>query len=164
VVLNDSPPDSDELTGSEATFLDEELTAAESRPVPPSWILTSHHRPMYNSDPQQGSDLTVRGASQAIMAQHHVDGDFNGHAHIYESTLPIGLDGGIVDGAGTRFFTAGGAGAVFDSADAEANPWSVVYFAGLSFAVVDVSGSSLTLQGYRVDGTKLESSPIVLTK
>jgi len=36
--------------------------------------------------------------------------------------------------------------------------------ADLSFGVVDVNGRTLTLQGYRVDGTKIETTPIVLTK
>ena len=164
VVLNDSPPNDDELTGFEATFLDQDLTAAESRPVPPTWIITSHHRPMYDSDPQEGSNLTVRAAWQSIMQRHHVDLDFNGHAHHYESTYPIGGDGGIVDAGGIRFITAGGAGALYDLPDATANPWTIVYYAGLSFGVVDVNGRTLTLQGYRVDGTNIETTPIVLTK
>jgi hypothetical protein len=164
VVLNDSPPSDDELTGFEATFLDQDLTAAEARPVPPTWIVTSHHRPMFDSDPDEGSNLTVRAAWHAIMQNHHVDVDFNGHAHHYESTTPIGADGGVVDAGGTRFVTSGGAGAIYDSPDATPNPWTIVYYAGLSFGIVDVDGSTLTLQGYRVDGTKLESAPIVLTK
>jgi len=164
VVLNDSPPNDTELAGLEAAFLDHDLTVAEARPVPPTWIVTSHHRPMFDSDPQEGSNLTVRAAWHSIMQKHHVDLDFNGHAHHYESTLPIGLDGGVVDAGGIRFITAGGAGALPDPPDATPNPWTIVYELGLTFAIVDVNGSTLTLQGYRVDGTKIESSPIVLTK
>ena len=149
---------------TKSPFLDEDLTAAESRAVPPTWTLTAHHRPMFDSDPQEGSNLTVRAAWHAIMQKHHVDLDFNGHAHHYESTLPIGGDGGVVDAGGIRFITAGGAGALFDSPDATPNPWTLVYYVGLSFAVVDVAGRTLTLQGRRLDGTSIETSPIVLTK
>jgi hypothetical protein len=164
VVLNDSPPDAGELTGFESSFLQSDLAAALARPTPPTWIITSHHRPMFDSDPQEGSNLTVRAAWHGIMQQYHVDLDTNGHAHHYESTTPIGADGGIVDAGGIRFLTAGGAGALFDSPDATANPWTIVYYAGLSYAVIDVDGATLTLQGYRVDGTKLEAQPIIITK
>jgi hypothetical protein len=118
---------------------------------------------MFDSDPQEGSNLTVRGAWNFILQRHHVDLDFNGHAHHYESTLPIDGDGGVTD-AGPRFITVGGAGALYDSPDATANPWTITYYAGLSLGVVDVNGATLTLQGYRVDGTKIEGAPIVLTK
>ncbi len=163
VVLNDSPNDPAELTGSEAAFLEADLTAAESRPVPPTWLITSHHRPMFDSDPGEGSNLTVRAAWNGILQKHHVDLDMNGHAHHWESTLPIGEDAGIVE-AGPRFITAGGAGALLDLATPTPNAWTVTYYAGLSFGIVDVDGRTLTLQGYRVDGSKIESSPIVLTK
>jgi hypothetical protein len=164
VVLNDSPPNPDDLTGFEAAFLDTDLTAAEARPVPPTWLITVHHRPMFCSDPDEGSNLTVRGAWNAIQQKHHVDLDFNGHAHHYESTYPISGDGGIVDAGGIRYITSGGAGAAFDSPTPTPNPWTLVYYAGLSFGIVDVNGPTLTLQGYRVDGTTLEPTPIVLTK
>ena len=108
--------------------------------------------------------IEARGAWNAIQQKHHVDLDFNGHAHHYESTYPIVGDGGIVDAGGIRYITSGGAGAAFDSPTPTPNPWTLVYYAGLSFGIVDVNGPTLTLQGYRVDGTTLEPAPIVLTK
>ena len=164
VVLNDTPPNPDDLTGFEAAFLDSDLTQAEARAVPPTWMITVHHRPMYCSDPQEGSNLTVRGAWNAIQQKHHFYHDFNAHAHNNESTYPIVGDGGIVDAGGTRYITSGGAGAAFDSPTPTPNPWTVVYYAGLSFGLVDVNGRTLTLQGYRADGTTIETTPIVIKK
>jgi hypothetical protein len=166
VVLNDSPTQGDtDLTTRQAQFLDADLTAAEQRAVPPVWTVTSHHRPMFSSDPQEGSNLTVRSAWQPIFEKHHVDVDFNGHSHHYESTLPIlGEDGGIVDAGGIRYMTVGGAGALFDNPTPTENPWTIVYYAGLSLAVVDVTAHTFTIQGYKVDGSLLESAPIVLQK
>ncbi|HSQ64174.1 MAG TPA: metallophosphoesterase family protein [Polyangiaceae bacterium] len=167
VVLNDSPTAGDtDLTGRQASFLDADLTAAEQRPVPPTWIVTSHHRPMFSSDPQQGSFLNVRGAWQSLFEKHHVDVDFNGHSHHYESTLPILGDGGIVapDAGGIRYLTVGGAGALYDPPTPTPNPWTLVYYAGLSLAVIDVTAHTFTIQGYKADGSLLESAPIVLQK
>lgn len=165
-VLNDSPTDGDpDLSGRQATFLDQDLTAAQARPVPPTWIVTSHHRPMFSSDPSEGSDLTVRDDWQPILEKHHVDVDFNGHSHHYESTLPIlGEDGGIVDEGGVRYITSGAAGAAFDPPTPTPNAWSIMYYAGLALAVVDVTAHTLKIQGRRVDGTAIESAPIVLQK
>jgi hypothetical protein len=168
VALNDSPAGGDsDLTTRQAQFLDADLTAAENRPTPPVWTVTSHHRPMFSSDPQEGSNLTVRAAWQSILEKHHVDVDFNGHSHHYESTLPIlGGDGGIVgdDAGGIRYMTVGSAGALFDSPTPTSNPWTIVYYAGLALAVVDVTAHTFTMQGYKADGTLLEAAPIVLRK
>lgn len=166
VALNDSPTAGDtDLTTRQATFLDQDLTAVEQRATPPTWIVTSHHRPMFSSDPDQGSNLTVRGAWQSIFEKHHVDVDFNGHAHHYESTVPILGDGGApADAGGIRYMTVGGGGALFDSPTPTPNPWTITYYAGLSLAVIDVTAHTFTIQGYEADGTPLETAPIVLTK
>jgi hypothetical protein len=165
VVLNDSPAIESDLTTRQAAFLDADLTAAESRATPPAWTVTSHHRPMFSSDPQQGSDLGVRSAWQGILEKHHVDVDFNGHSHHYESTLPIlGQDGGIVDAGGIRYMTVGGAGALFDPPVPTPNPWTIVYYANLSLAVIDVTPTTFTIQGRKADGSPLETTPIVLQK
>jgi len=166
VVLNDSPADPNDLTTRQAQFLDQDLTAAEQRAVPPVWTITSHHRPMFSSDPDEGSNLTVRAAWQGIFEKHHVAVDFNGHAHHYESTFPVLGDGGIVadDAGGIRYMTVGSAGALFDSSTPTANPWTIVYYAGLALAVIDVTQTTLQIQGYKADGSLLESAPIVLHK
>jgi hypothetical protein len=166
VVLNDSPTAGDsDLTSRQAQFLDDDLTAAEARPVPPTWIVSSHHRPMFSSDPSEGSNTTVRAAWQPILEKHHTDVDFNGHSHHYESTFSLlGLDGGIVDAGGIRYITSGAAGAAFDAPVGTSNPWTNVYYSGLALAVVDVTAHTLTIQGRRVDGTAIEMTPIVLTK
>jgi hypothetical protein len=165
-ILNDSPTAGDsDLSGRQATFLDQDLTAAQARAVPPTWIVTSHHRPMFSSDPTEGSNLTVRDDWQPILEKHHVDVDFNGHSHHYESTLPIlGEDGGVVDEGGIRYITSGAAGAAFDPPTPTPNAWSNVYYAGLALAVVDVTQHTLKIQGRRVDGTAIEVAPLVLQK
>ena len=165
VVLNDSPAVDSDLTTRQASFLDADLTAAEARTVPPVWTVTSHHRPMFSSDPQEGSNLEVRGDWQGILEKHHVDVDFNGHSHHYESTLPIlGGDGGIVDAGGIRYMTVGGAGALFDPPVPTPNPWTIVYYADLSLAVIDVTAHTFTIQGRKADGSPIETAPIVLQK
>jgi len=165
VVLNDSPTAGDtDLTTRQAQFLDQDLTAAEQRATPPAWFVTSHHRPMFSSDPDEGSNLTVRSAWQSILEKHHVVADFNGHAHHYESTQPL-LGTNIVapDAGGIRYMTVGGAGALFDSPTPTPNPWTITYYAGLSLAVIDVTPTTFTIHGYKVDGSPLEA-PIVLQK
>jgi hypothetical protein len=120
---------------------------------------------MFSSDPSEGSNLTVRDAWQPILEKHHVDVDFNGHSHHYESTLPIlGEDGGVVEEGGIRYITSGAAGAAFDAPTPTPNPWTIVYYAGLALAVIDVTPHTLKIQGRRVDGTAIEMAPIVLTK
>lgn len=163
VVLNDTPTTDGDIQGRQAMFLDQDLTAAEARATPPRWIVTCHHRPMFSSDPDQGSALNVRAAWQPILEKHHVDVDFNGHSHHYESTYSLLGDGNVVDGGGVRYITTGGAGALFDPPTPTPNAWSMVYYPGLSFAVVDVTAHTFTIQGRKVDGTALEA-PIVLTK
>jgi hypothetical protein len=163
VALNDTPRPGEDLTARQAAFLDADLTAARARPVPPRWIITSHHRPMFASD-DEGSNLTVRAAWQHLYEKHHVDADFNGHAHQYESTHAIVGEGTLVDAGGIRYITTGGAGALLSGKKATTvNPWTLVYAAEFSFAVVDVTEQSLTIQGRRVDGTAIEGAPIVIT-
>jgi hypothetical protein len=162
VVLNDSPRPGELLTGRQAAFLDADLLAATSRPTPPVWLITSHHRPMFSSDPSEGSNLTVRAAWEPIVDKYRGDVDFNGHSHHYESTVPV-RDGGVAD-SGARYITSGGAGASFDSPTPTKNPWTVSYYAGLSFAIVDVNGRTLTMRGYRSDGTSIDETPITLGK
>jgi acid phosphatase type 7 len=161
VVLNDSPPPGETLTGRQATFLDSDLAAAEARPTPPRWYVTSHHRPMFASDPGEGSNLTVRAAWQRIYEKHHTDVDMNGHDHHFEMTTPILGDATATSG-GIRYITSAGGGALFDEPTPVANPWSIAYYAGLSFAVVDVDDASMKITGYRTDGTTIHS--ILLTK
>jgi len=119
---------------------------------------------MFSSDPQQGSDLTVRDAWQAILEKHHVDADFNGHSHHYESTLPILGDGGIADGGGIRYMTVGSAGALFDPSVPTPNPWTIVYYADLALALVEATATTLTIQGYTSNDSPIESAPIVIRK
>jgi hypothetical protein len=156
VVLNDSPPSGEELTGPQATFLDADLAAAQARSTPPKWYITSHHRPMFASDPCQGSNLTVRAAWQPIYEAHHTDVDFNGHDHHFEMTTPILGNAGVTSG-GVRYITSAGGGALFDPTTPESNPWSIVYYAGLSYAIVDVDDATLEITGYRTDGTVIHS-------
>jgi hypothetical protein len=165
VALNDTPPGGDaDMQQRQAAFLDQDLAAVEARPVPPTWIVTSHHRPMFSSDPE-GGYANVRAAWQPIYEKHHVDVDFNGHAHHYESTLPILGDGGVVDAGGIRYVTSGAAGAAFDPTNvATMNAWTNAYYSGLALAVVDVSAHTMKIQGYRVDGTAIEATPVVLQK
>jgi hypothetical protein len=161
VVLNDSPRPGELLTGRQAAFLDADLTAAEARPTPPKWYFTSHHRPMFASDPGGGSNLTVRSAWQPIYEKHHTDVDLNGHDHHFEMTTPI-LGDAVATSGGIRYVTSAGGGALFDSTDAVKNPWSIAYYVGLSFAMVDVKDDSVKITGYRTDGTAIHS--ISLTK
>jgi hypothetical protein len=161
VVLNDSPPPGEDLTGAQATFLDSDLTAAQARPVPPKWYFTSHHRPMFASDTSEGSNLTVRAAWQPIYEKHHTDVDLNGHDHHFEMTTPV-LGDQVVTTGGVRYVTSAGGGALFDPPTNMPEPWSIAYYAGLSFAIVDVDDSSVTVTGYRTDGTEIKA--FTLTK
>ncbi len=156
VVLNDSPPPGEELTGPQARFLDADLTAAQARSIPPKWYITSHHRPMFASDPCGGSNLTVRSAWQPIYEKHHTDVDFNGHDHHFEMTTPILGDASVTSG-GIRYVTSAGGGALFDPPTPVANPWSIAYYSGLSFAIVDVDDATMKITGYRTDGTEIHS-------
>jgi Calcineurin-like phosphoesterase/Purple acid Phosphatase, N-terminal domain len=156
VVLNDSPPPGEDLTGAQATFLDSDLTAAEARAVPPKWYFTSHHRPMFASDPGAGSDLSVRAAWQPIYEKHKTDVDLNGHDHHFEMTTPV-LGDSVATTGGIRYVTSAGGGALFDEPTPVSNPWSIAYYAGLSFAIIDVTDTTAKVTGYRTDGTEIAS-------
>jgi hypothetical protein len=117
---------------------------------------------MFSSDPTEGSNLTVRAAWEPIQDKYNADVDYNGHSHHYESSLPV-RDGGVSD-AGVRYITSGGAGASFDPPTPTKNPWTIAYYAGLSLAIVDISGRTLTMRGYRSDGTAIDETPITLAK
>jgi hypothetical protein len=156
VVLNDSPRPGEELTGRQATFLDADLTAAEARPTPPQWFVTSHHRSMFASEQNGGSDLTVRSAWQPILEKHKTDVDYSGHDHHFEMTTPI-LGDAVSTSGGIRYVVSGGAGALLDSPTPIPNPWTIAYYAGLSFAIVDVADTTMKIAGYRTDGTEIHS-------
>ncbi len=156
VVLNDSPPPDEPITGKQAAFLDADLAAAQGRPNPPKWYITSHHRPMFSSDNGEGSNLSVRAAWQPIYEKRHTDVDFNGHNHHFEMTAPV-LGDAVATTGGIRYVTSAGGGALFDAPTPVNNPWSIAYYAGLSFAIVDVDDSALTVTGYRTDGTVIHT-------
>ncbi|MCA9622308.1 MAG: metallophosphoesterase family protein, partial [Myxococcales bacterium] len=166
VVLNDTTASS-ETIDAESAFLAEDLAAVDRDETP--WVFAMHHRPLYSCS-NHGSDVDIRQAWQPIYDSFGVDIVFNGHDHNYERSHPIrgfqsgssdgaiaaaGPEGQPVDGSGTVYLVAGGAGAPLYGSGS-------CYHTRVSESVrnytsVAISGRSLSLRTYRLDGSLLDS-------
>jgi 3',5'-cyclic AMP phosphodiesterase CpdA len=165
VALNDTP----EATGvgpSQLGWLEADLAAVDREKTP--WVIAMHHRSTYSCGGNHGSDLDLRAAWQPIFDEHEVDFVFSGHDHLYERSVPIrGLDGtdpiladatagGVpVDGSGTLYVVAGGAGAPLYGADGSCNH-TFVTESVRNYIVVEVEDRTVRYTAYRVQGTVLD--------
>jgi hypothetical protein len=169
VVLNDTTSTDDVITGAEATWLRTDLAAVNRTKTP--WIIAVHHQPAYSCSTNHGSNKVIRAAWQPIFDQYKVDFVFNGHDHDYERSKPIrNFQTGSQDGAlaqagagdipvaesGTVYIVAAGAGAPLYGVDSSCYHTHFTESVA-NYVIVDVSGRTLTLTAYRLDGSVLDT-------
>jgi len=142
-VVNDSPLNVGDLSGSIKTFLDQDLAAA-TRP----WKIVNHHIPMFSVGTSHGSDMALRAEWQPVIDARHADLVLNGHDHIYMRSKPLYGDEVRTDtSASTVYVVSGGAGATLYGVD-------TAFFVEVaesthSFGIVSVRANQLTMDSYR---------------
>ncbi len=148
VVLDNPGGGSNTLTSSEISWLDSDLTAAESRGKAHEFLFT--HGPMYGVTAEHGSAVPS-SAMKAVLNKHHISAAFAGHEHITQYTLVTpSVESGINS---LREFTIGRAGAP---------AYSVVKYTTWhsntnAYADIYVNGSQFTVNVYSSGGTLLFS-------
>jgi hypothetical protein len=136
-------------------WIDETMAASKA-----TWKFAYHHHPVYSSDENDYGD-TYKGPSSygdprhrhlaALYEKHGVDIVFNGHIHSYERTWPI-RDGKVDMERGVRYVVAGGGGGGLESAS-PTRPWFTQrVYRGHHVANVMISGRSLTMQAFDLEG------------
>jgi hypothetical protein len=168
VVLNDSTS-GDRISGVESDWLEADLAAVDRTTTP--WVFVMHHKPAYSCSTNHGSDLEIRQAWQPIYDRFAVDFVFNGHDHDYERSLPIrgfqegttngvvaeaGENGIPVDGSGTVYVVAAGAGAPLYGVDPDSCNHTHFTESVVNFLVLEVEGRTLRYQAFRGDGSMLD--------
>lgn len=157
VILNDSPVDSATMAGSTRDFLDADLAAAVTADAP--WKVVTHHRSLYSSSTNHGSDTTLRALWAPVYDEHGVDLVVSGHDHIFERTHPIrGEVIGTEPADGTIYIVSGGAGA--DLYGIEPQEFSAFSESTHSFTVMEMRRGMLSSASYRADGSPLDSFTI----
>jgi hypothetical protein len=135
------------LMGDQMEWLEDDLANSNS-----TWKFVYFHRPMYSSG-YHGSDLSVRGAWEAILVRHGVDIVFCGHNHIYERTDPIKL-GEITDNTnGIVHVVTGGGGAGLHPLGLTMKPWTEIAVSEHHYVLMTIKGGHLQLQARLPDGT-----------
>lgn len=150
-VLNDTPYDTTALAGVERDFLGQDLTAHANAP----WKLLLHHKGMWSSADNHGSDLEVRAAWGPLVDQHKVDLVLAGHDHDYERSKPLRGTEVVPEGQGTVFVVSGSAGAPpYESGTSYHTALSETT---VNFVIVEVRKGKLDSRAYRGDGSPLDS-------
>jgi len=153
-VLNDTPPNPNEIAMKGATFLDSDLTAADTANAP--WKFVMHHQPMWSACAGHGSNLTLQSTWGPIIDKHKVDVVFNGHDHDYERTKPMrGTAAQATPADGTVFIVAGSAGA--DLYDNGTGAWTQLSMKTYNLAVIHLRAGMLQYTAYDDSGTTIDS-------
>lgn len=156
VVLNSDPVDVGDVTGANATFLDDDLTAHDDA----TWKLVTFHRSIWSSGTNHGSDADLRAAWGTLIDEHRVDLVVTGHDHIYERTKPMrGDTPGATAADGTIYVVSGGAGAdLYDTTFGTPDQQPFTEFAESTYnaTVISVRASMLSATSFRGDGSLLD--------
>ncbi len=165
LMLDDQPTGSE--LDDETSWMKSDLSKLDRQRTP--WVFAVHHKPMYTAS-AHAPDMQAREAWQPLFDQYKVDFDLNGHNHVYERSLPIrgfqpGSEigalakaddkGAPVDGSGTIYVVAGGAGAPLYNV-------GHAYFTARAektrnYVVFDIDGRTLKYRAMRPDGSEIES-------
>ncbi len=108
------------------------------------WKFVFFHRPPYSSS-EHGSDLTVRGDLEPVLARHGVDIVFSGHDHDYERTAPV---------RGVTYVVTGGGGK--DLYEAGNSEWTASSRSAHHVVRVRVDGDRLRLEAVEPDGAVMD--------
>jgi hypothetical protein len=118
-----------------------------------------HHKPLWSSAANHGSDPVLQAQWGPIYDQYHVDLVINGHDHNYERSFPMfGNQVKPTPAEGTVYLVAGSAGA--ELYDNGTGFWTAYSEKTHNMALLKVRQKSLTLDAYRDDGSRMETFSI----
>ncbi|MEI6633425.1 MAG: metallophosphoesterase family protein [Chlamydiota bacterium] len=113
------------------TWLDADLSATAQ-----DWVFVMFHYPAYSSG-MHGGYAAVQANLVPLLESHGVDMVFNGDDHLYERSLK----------AGVNYVVTGGGGAPLYAINQNPNPYQVYAETTYEFCTVDLSDTTLLLQG-----------------
>ena len=123
------------------------------------WRFVYLHHPAYTGEVYP-PDLRIQRTLVPEMERRGVDMVFNGHAHLYERTLP--LLGGVPHPDGIVYITTGAGGSGLRPDEVNPPPYIAVQHAACdSFTVVTVADELLHLKQISVDNTVIDSFTVV---
>jgi hypothetical protein len=154
-VLNDSPEQSGDLTGSIKEYLRDDLrTHQDAR-----WKIVNHHRPVYSASTRHGTDTTLLTEWAPIFDEFHVDLALNGHDHCYERTHPMkAMTVQATPADGTVYVVSGGAGAELYGAGTDF--WTAISSSTHNAVVVRLRNTMLELTAFDQSGTVFDTMTI----
>ena len=120
------------------------------------------HKPIYSSG-AHGSDTASQETIVPVLDAHGVHLVLAGHDHGYERSLPL-REGVAMDSPsdGTNYVTTAGGGAYLYTFTGD---WFTAFVESVNhYCHVQVTGQTLTLTAYRLDGTTMDSLTIDLTE
>ncbi len=149
-VANDSPEDINSITGAFKQAIATDFAAS----VNARWKLFMHHQPMWSASTRHGSSVTLQDAWGPLVDQYHIDLVLNGHDHDYEVTKPlVNKQVQTSNANATVYVVSGGAGA--DLYDNGTGFWTEYSEKTHSATILRVRRDSLTMEGFRPDGSAL---------
>ncbi|MEI8259572.1 MAG: hypothetical protein WCJ30_28235 [Deltaproteobacteria bacterium] len=114
---------------------------------------------MYTDSIGHLPDRVTRAAWLPLWDEFHLNVDFAGHVHNYESSEPI-RGGQVTDDAhGTRFITFGGAGAPLYRFR-ERQPWAHARESTHGYGMLTVSRAAMRWEAHREDGSLIDTIDI----
>jgi hypothetical protein len=154
-IVNDSPEQVGDLTGSIKDFLRADLMANQAK----RWKIVNHHRPVYSASTRHGTDMTLLTEWAPIYDQFHVDLALAGHDHDYERSFPMNNQTQqATPETGTVYVVSGGAGA--DLYENGTDFWTAFSQKTHSALTVRVRNTMLEMNAFDETGTAIDSLTI----
>jgi 3',5'-cyclic AMP phosphodiesterase CpdA len=151
-IVNDSPEQVGDLTGSIKEFLRDDLMTHQNK----RWKIVNHHRPVYSASTRHGTDMTLLMEWAPIYDMFHVDLALAGHDHDYERTHPMkNMTQQATPADGTVYVVSGGAGA--DLYDNGTDFWTAFSMKTHSALTVRVRNTMLVLDAFDENATPIDS-------
>jgi len=149
-VANDTPEDISWIAGEFRAAIAADFEASKNA----RWKLFMHHQPMWSASTRHGSSVTLQDAWGPLVDQYRIDLVLNGHDHDYEVSKPLFNKQVQTSNANaTVYVVAGGAGA--DLYDNGTGFWTEYSEKTHSGAILRVRRDTLTMEGFRADGSAI---------
>ncbi len=141
------------LLNDEKVWLEKDLSQTKK-----DWKVVFWHKAPYSTRASRTTEA-IKAAFTPILDKYHVDIVFNGHDHAYSRTYPINNDKIVSSPAlGTVYVVTGRSGAKHYD-DNVPNVWDANFFDPQdmpNYIVVDVNGSRMEIENYKMDGTLVD--------